>query len=64
MAIDTAAKRASMLNFGNDDLLPVPSGTFDQGDRQTFLSLYSGLLVSGLTQVADFMMSKLLLIRG
>ena len=47
MAIDTKAKRYSMLN----SILPVitvPSivadGTIDQGDRQHLLGFYSGLL--------------------
>jgi hypothetical protein len=44
MAIDTATKRASMLTFSSNHLLPIPSGAFDQGDRQTLLGLYSGIL--------------------
>ena len=64
MAIDTAQKRASMLNFSSGDLLPIVSGSFDQGDRQTFLDLYSGILSGELIQVATAMMSRLLFLRG
>ena len=47
MAIDSKAKRFSMFNFGEDcALLPDPDGSFDQGDRQHFLGLYSGILAS------------------
>jgi hypothetical protein len=45
MAIDTAAKRASVLGFALVPLLLVPpDGVIDQGDRQTLLHLYSGVL--------------------
>lgn len=43
MAIDTAAKRASILNLSTGDLLPAPSGTVTAGERLTFLDLYSGI---------------------
>lgn len=46
MAIDTAAKRLSMLNYGNGDLLPKPSGAVDAGERATLLELYSGIGLS------------------
>jgi len=39
MAVDTASKRLSIL-FG--ETLPVPSGSFDAGDRLHLLGLYSG----------------------
>lgn len=46
--MDSATKRFSMLNFGGlDDALPVADATIDQGDRQTFLGLYSGILADG-----------------
>ncbi len=47
MPIDTRAERMSILNFGNGSgihLLPDVSGSFDQGDRQTLLDLYRGIL--------------------
>ena len=51
MPIDTRAKRLSMLNFGGEGvsqlLLPDVSGSFDQGDRQTFLDCYRGILFAG-----------------
>ncbi len=45
MALDTAEKRISMLNFGLPwwTTLPVPDGSFDVGDRIHFLHLYSGI---------------------
>ena len=65
MAIDTAKKRASMMNFGEDSIrLPIPSGSFDQGDRQTFLGLYSGILAIGSIVGGRGMMQSLLIIRG
>ena len=39
MAIDTRNKRDSFL-----DMLPIPDGTVDQGDRQQFLGSYPGIL--------------------
>lgn len=49
MAVDTKAKRFSMLNFGSisTDLLPAPDGTIDQADRQHLLDLYGGILAAG-----------------
>lgn len=42
MAIDTAEKRASMLSFGGPgDLLPVPTGAFEEGDRKHLVDLYA-----------------------
>ncbi len=43
MAIDTAAKRLSALNFGRGILLPFPDGTIDSGDKATLLNLYRGI---------------------
>ena len=43
MAVDTRAKRLSMLNFGGGGLLPDPSGTVDAAARATLLNLYSGI---------------------
>ena len=49
MAIDTAAKRLSILDFGEETSpgIPYPDGAFNQADRQHFLWLYSGILVGG-----------------
>ena len=48
MAIDTAAKRSSCLDY--DEVwtagIPFPSGTVDQAARQHLLWSYSGILVS------------------
>ncbi len=46
MAIDTKSKRFSMMNMGSPAVvqpMPDPDGTIDQGDRQHFLGLYSGI---------------------
>lgn len=49
MAIDTAAKRHSIRHLGMPWRGPavVPSGTVNQGERQTFLNYYSGIAWSG-----------------
>ena len=41
MAIDTRQKRQSVINLGSAwrDILPIPDGSFDEGDRQTFILL-------------------------
>lgn len=44
MALDSAAKRFSMMSILDGIPLIPPDGTIDQGDRQTFLLKYSGLL--------------------
>lgn len=47
MAIDTATKRFSMMQFGHVlDVMPVPDGTIAAGDRAMFLKLYSGIALS------------------
>lgn len=47
MALDTRVKRLSMMNYVSKGLLPDPTGSFDQGDRQTLLNMYSGILFAG-----------------
>lgn len=47
MAIDTAAKQMSMLNFGDGNnlmVLPIPDGAYGAADWQHLLDLYSGIL--------------------
>ena len=44
MAIDSAVKRASALSFNMFGKIIIPDGTIDQGDRQTILGVYSGIL--------------------
>lgn len=44
MAIDTLAKRNSTLIIQNSGGLVVPDGTIDQGDRQSILKQFSGIL--------------------
>ncbi len=48
MAIDTAEKRLSMLNFGLPwwTTLPASDGAIDAGDRLHLLGLYSGIAVA------------------
>ena len=46
MAVDTAEKRFSMMNFGDGTtihLLPEPDGSIDLDDRQHLLDCYSGV---------------------
>lgn len=49
MAIDTAAKRFSLMHLAMPWRGPavVPTGTVDQAERQTFLNYYSGILWEG-----------------
>lgn len=51
MAIDTLAKRASTLNICSFQL-PIPDGVVDQGDRQTLLRYYSGILAGAAVEAA------------
>lgn len=44
MAIDTLAKRNSTLIIQGSAGLVVPDGTIDQGDRQSILKQFSGIL--------------------
>lgn len=46
MAVDTRAKRFSMIDMENvwESGIPAPDGTIGQGDRQHFLWSYSGIL--------------------
>lgn len=48
MAVDTASKRFSMLNFGQDDnvMLFEVDGAVDADDRAHLLGLYSGITLS------------------
>lgn len=48
MAIDTAARRYSMLNFGKPWVIPtmIPDGTIGEPDRAHLLNLYSGISLS------------------
>lgn len=49
MALDTAAKRFSMMGFNNPIYkIVIPDGSIDQGDRQTYLDLYSGISIGAL----------------
>ena len=48
MAVDTAAKRFSMMNFSDGvQVPPLPDGTIGQGDKQHLLDCYSGIDFSG-----------------
>jgi hypothetical protein len=48
MAIDTLKKRASVLG------IVQPDGTLDQGDRQTVLDIYRGILAIAASSDAAF----------
>jgi hypothetical protein len=45
MAIDTASRRASAMNFsrGHTVAMPVPDGTVSQEDRQHLAYMYAGI---------------------
>lgn len=43
MAIDSVAKRFSIMDMDNNHAVIVPDGTIDGGDRQHLLMLYSGI---------------------
>ena len=53
MAVDTAAKRQSSLNFlrAFSLRLQFPDGTIDQGDRQTSLISYSGIAAAAISNI-------------
>jgi hypothetical protein len=55
MAVDTAAKRFSMIGFGRPFLkLLVPSGTVD---RRTLIDLYNGIALSDVVVIPELAMS-------
>ena len=60
MAIDTAAKRWSMLAWGNGGGLPIPDGTIDAGDRATMLDEYSGITAALAPTTAELINQGLL----
>lgn len=45
MAVDTALKRASVINVSSPwrGILPLPDGVMGQGDRQVVALMYSGI---------------------
>lgn len=47
MAVDSQAKRYSMLNFSDGALLPVPAASLADGDRYQLIDLYSGVTLTG-----------------
>ena len=48
MAVDTAEKRFSMMNFSDGVSIPfVPDGTVELADRQHLLDAYSGIAFAG-----------------
>ena len=52
MAIDTLAKRNSVLNI-QSVILPITDGTIAAGDRETLLRNYSGILSGAAIAVED-----------
>lgn len=48
MAIDTASKRFSMMNFGTQPIAPlfIPDGTVNDGDKYHMLTLYFGIALN------------------
>ena len=60
MAIDDETRRMSMVAFGRMRIpaIVVPDGSIDEGDRRTFLRVYSGITgavaaVTGRHRVAE-----------
>jgi hypothetical protein len=55
MAIDTQEKRLSLMQLGRvaTITLPEPVGGIDQGDRQHFLRLYSGILAAAPVELGE-----------
>jgi hypothetical protein len=51
MAVDTASRRFSMMNFGTVPTSPlfIPDGTVDAGDRYHLLNLYHGITLASPT---------------
>lgn len=43
MAIDTAAKRASVQAYATGNMRPPPDGSVSEGDRATVAWLYNGM---------------------
>lgn len=45
MAIDTVAKKLSLIDYANHWMgpMPLPTGSFDQADMQVFLAGYAGI---------------------
>lgn len=55
MALDTAAKRLSAVAIGSPwrPVVPVPDGTLDQGDRQTFARLARAVLATAANPITQ-----------
>ena len=53
MAVDTAAKRFSLVGFGVPSYAFVPGGTVGDGDRYDLVGLYYGLALAGLPETPD-----------
>lgn len=53
MPIDTAAKRLSIMDFGDETApgIPVPDGAITAPDREHFLWLYSGISLAAFVAV-------------
>jgi hypothetical protein len=53
MAIDTAAKRSSLIGFGAPSYAMVPAVGVSDADRADLLGLYAGLALAGLPELPD-----------
>lgn len=62
MAVDSAAKRFSMLDFGRPGypMVLVPDGTVGETDRADLLGLYAGLSLANVATIlgTNFMVSQ------
>ncbi len=68
MAVDTKAKRFSMLSFSDGALLPVADGSIGTADRAHLLWLYGGIaltvgldVISTVTLLGEFDTTQTLL---
>ena len=62
MAVDTAKKRFSMMNFSDHVVQPfaAPSGSVTQGDKQHLLDCYGGIGFAGAVVVEPVWRSRVI----
>lgn len=67
MAVDTPGKRFSMMSFGRGPRafpLPIPDGSFDDGDRAHLLGLYSGISLVSIKPAPFFVVAAMVAVPG